>query len=101
MSRSKAALIGAALVGIAALPASAEVQQPVCGIHQDVLQWFKHAYSETPVSIGLTTNGAVIEVLKSPEGTWTIVMTQPNSVSCLMAAGEGWQEADKPKGVKL
>ena len=101
MSRSKAAVIGAVLVGLSALPASAEVQQPVCGVHQDVLEWFKRAYSETPVSIGLATNGAVIEVLKSAEGTWTIVMTQPNGVSCLMAAGEGWQEVDKPKGVKL
>ena len=102
MTRSKAIALGVVLVGLTALPAAAEeAQEPVCGVHQDVLEWFKHSYRETPVSIGLAANGTVIEVLKSAEGTWTIVMTQPNGISCLMAAGEGWQEVNTPKGVKL
>ncbi|MCR4341867.1 MAG: hypothetical protein NUW01_18480 [Gemmatimonadaceae bacterium] len=72
--------------------ARAETPQPVCGTHADVLAWMKQAYSEVPVSIGLASNGAIVEVLRSREGTWTIVMTQPNGITCLMAAGEGWQD---------
>ena len=62
MTRSKATALGVVLVGLTALPAAAEeAQELVCGVHQDVLEWFKHSYRETPVSIGLAANGAVIE----------------------------------------
>ena len=71
--------------------------EPICGIHRDVLDRLKEAYSETPDSIGLASNGAIIEVLVSDKKTWTIVMTQPNGVSCLMAVGEDWQEVPRNK----
>ena len=37
-------------------------------------------------------NGNVVEVLRSEERTWTIIMTAPNGVSCVLAIGEHWQE---------
>ena len=44
-----------------------------------------------PVSLGLSLDGRVVKVLKSPGGTWTIIMTSPNGVSCLLIAGKYWQ----------
>ncbi len=42
--------------------------------------------------MGLANNGGVIEVLSSGSGnTWTIIITMPNGVTCLLAAGEGWE----------
>jgi lipase chaperone LimK len=99
MARSLAALLGAAVLGSIALPASA--MQAVCGAHRDVLEQLKRAYSETPASMGLASNGTIIEVLVSSSGTWTIVMTQPNGIACLMAVGEGWQEVPKRTGLNL
>lgn len=99
MARSMAAGLAALLIGAIALPASAT--QAICGNHRDVLDRLKQAYSETPVSIGVASNGAIIEVLASSQGTWTIVMTQPNGVSCLMAVGEGWQEVPRRTGLQL
>lgn len=32
-----------------------------------------------------------IEVYASPDGTWTIVTTRPDGMSCLMAAGQAWE----------
>ena len=43
--------------------------------------------------LGLAKNGSVIEVLTSDDGeTWTILVSQPNGSSCLVAVGEGWEE---------
>tara|TARA_Y100000031_G_C8177535_1_gene364822 strand:+ start:176 stop:370 length:195 start_codon:yes stop_codon:yes gene_type:complete len=39
----------------------------------------------------LASSGAVLEVLASKGGTWTILVTQPNGTSCVVATGEAWQ----------
>ena len=49
-------------------------------------------YSEGPVAVGVVTNGGVLEVLTTDTGsTWTIIVTMPNGLSCMLATGEGWQ----------
>ncbi|MCH7833031.1 MAG: hypothetical protein IIC55_09200 [Proteobacteria bacterium] len=57
----------------------------------------KKSYAEAPVSMGVTMGGGVIEVYASAEGTWTLVITQPNGMSCLIAAGQDWEELPKPE----
>ncbi len=37
----------------------------------------------------------MIEVLASPSGGFTIILTQPNGLSCVMAAGENWETLPK------
>ena len=46
--------------------------------------------------MGLARNGTVIEVFTSVEGTWTIIMTQPVGISCLVASGNYWESLPKP-----
>jgi len=44
------------------------------------------------------TSRAGVYALKrmwSTEGTWTLVITQPNGVSCLIAAGQDWESLPK------
>jgi len=67
----------------------------VCGDRATIIASLKKTYSETPVSIGLASNGAVIEILASPTRTFTIILIQPNGLSCVMAAGENWQDLTK------
>ncbi len=72
-----------------ALPAQA---QSLCGNRTDVLGKLSNGYSENASAMGLASNGGVVEVLTSPKGdTWTIIITMPNGVSCLVAAGESWE----------
>lgn len=79
-------------VGLA-FPAAAQM---ACGDRSDILTRLEGKYSEAPVAMGLSNTGGVIEVLSSPEGnTWTIIMTDPNGLSCLIAAGEYWEAAKK------
>ena len=59
-------------------------------------------HSEVPVSIGLERTGLVIEVFASPTGSFTIVLTRPSGESCVMAAGESWEDLPKKlAGMKL
>ena len=67
----------------------------LCGQRNEVVASLEKNYSEIPVNIGLASNGAVIEVLASPSGSFTIILTQPNGLSCVMAAGENWENLPK------
>jgi hypothetical protein len=48
-------------------------------------------FGEGPIGHGLANTGAVAEVFISANGTWTIVTTTPNGLSCLIGSGESWQ----------
>ena len=91
MVRITGLFLGALLIGWSALPGAAEAQM-VCGERSVMVDGLLKNYAEAPVSIGLASNGAVIEVFASPDRSWTIVMTRPNGLSCVVAAGEGWED---------
>jgi len=50
-------------------------------------------YAETPVAMGLASNGGLVELFTSSDGaTWTVIVTIPGGQSCIVAAGELWQD---------
>lgn len=91
--RTTATLV--ALVVASCLIAPTALAQSACGSHKMVAENLNKTYAETPVSMGVTIGGAVIEVFASPDGTWTLVITQPNGVTCLIAAGKDWENLPK------
>jgi len=91
MVRIMIAALGVLLVGWGAVPATAQTEL-LCGERAKVVAGLEKGYEETPTSMGLASNGAVVEVLASPKGTFTIILTQPNGLSCLMAAGDNWED---------
>ena len=63
-------------------------------------------YSEAPVAGGITSTGGLVELLTTRDGsTWTIIVTTPQGVSCMVAAGQDWhtrkQPSPKPEGMAL
>ena len=46
-------------------------------------------------------NTAAFEVFASEKGTWTIMMTMANGMTCIMAAGHSWQNLPKELAGKL
>ena len=94
MVRYLTTILGALLIGWSAFSPPAQAQA-MCDERRAVLANLEKTYSEAPVSIGLASNGAVIEVLASPSGSFTIILTQPNGLSCVMAAGENWENLPK------
>jgi len=94
MTRYLTALLAVAfLVAPAASAADAQGNGGApCGKRDELLSHLSQKYSEKPVAMGLATNGSVVEVLSSKaSGTFTIVYTMPNGVTCLMAAGSNWE----------
>src|SRR5947207_8619344 len=79
-------------VAAAALAVGTAQAQQVCGPRTIVVQKLNSELGEKPEAAGLTHNGGVIEILASKDGgTWTVIMTAPNGLSCLLAAGEAWE----------
>lgn len=95
MRKTVTGLIAAAGVFAAATAATANGQM-LCGEREKVIEKLSRGYQEKPVAMGLTSSGAVIEVLSSGENgqTWTMIATRPDGVSCVMATGESWQPVE-------
>lgn len=72
--------------------------QSVCALHQTVVDKLKKTFDEQPTSTGVSTGGSMLEVFTSPTGTWTIVVTTPDGVSCLKLTGEHWEDMDRVTG---
>jgi hypothetical protein len=89
MIRLTLSLIVAALLWTAAAPQAHA--QAVCGDRAELLERLEQEFSETPQALGLSEDGALIEVMVSPSGGWTILVTYPKRPSCVVATGDGWE----------
>ncbi len=74
-------------VGIAGSAAA----QTICGKREAFLTQLGKSHEEAPVAVGLVSNGSVIEVLASKEGSWTMLVTHPSGATCVYASGEAWE----------
>jgi hypothetical protein len=81
-------LAGASLV---TTEANAEAARPVCGDRTEILKRLEQRHEETPQALGLSADGGVLEILVSPEGGWTILVTYPKRPTCVVAVGQAWQ----------
>ena len=85
-----------------ALTASAAQAQNNCAPRDVVLDHLADRFGETRQSIGLGQDGRVVEVFASTDtGTWTITVTLPNGLTCLIASGESFEtlaETPPPAG---
>jgi hypothetical protein len=80
-----------AFLGIQPMPA-ATAQDTPCAERNNVVDTLDSQYKESPRAIGLVSKEAVLEVFVSETGTWTVVVTDPQGVSCVLAAGQSWEE---------
>lgn len=94
MTRVLAYGIAALTALAAAYPAQA---QNKCGARPDLVRELAQSYEERSIGIGWDNRGGVVEVFSSSDGaTWTIVVTLPNGMSCLIAAGQHWEGPQQP-----
>ena len=85
-------VVGAVLLTVA----TAAAAQRVCSDREEVVKGLESKYQETPVAIGTTPTGGLVELLTTKDGlTWTIIVSVPmpggKVVTCLVASGEGWR----------
>ena len=63
-----------------------------CAERANILTYLATKFEETPIAMGLTSDGKVIEVLTSDEGSWTIIITMPTGITCALSFGESWSK---------
>jgi len=86
------ALAVAWLAGTAAV-----AQNQNCAQREVVLSRLNETYGESRQSIGIAGQGQVVEVFASLEtGTWTITVTLPNGMTCLVASGQAFEHLNEP-----
>ncbi len=78
-----------------ALQAQQAPMGAVCGERGKFLTHLGKNHKESPSAMGVTASGRVIEVLTSDDGTWTIIMTHPNGITCMVAAGQAWENVER------
>lgn len=53
-------------------------------------------YGERQIARGLTLGGALFEVHAGDAGSFTVLLSDPSGVSCLIVVGEAWQLVPPP-----
>ena len=75
-----------------------------CADRAKVVARLAEGYGESRQAIGLGANNQVVETFANLEsGTWTVTVTLPNGMTCLVASGKAFElveEALAPVGEK-
>ena len=88
-----AALTTAAVLYLATSTQVAAQSQRNCGSRDVVVGQLAERYGETRQSVGIGSNNAMVEVFASDaSGSWTILVTMPSVVACLVASGEAFEQ---------
>lgn len=81
---------GAALAtGLVALPSIAVAN---CGTHDDIVRVLAKKYSEAPRAVATVNDSRLVEIYVSEKGSWTILVTKAGGKSCIIAAGQDWED---------
>lgn len=80
--------------GLALTTPSAEAtERPVCAERTAVVKRLEERYGERLQSLGMHRNKDVLEVYASDTGSWSILVTRSDGMTCLIAAGQSWETA--------
>jgi hypothetical protein len=71
----------------------------MCGEREQVVSELRSQFKEKPMAVGQVDNNAVVEILVSETGSWTILATGTDGTSCIVSAGEGFQSTTLVRGV--
>lgn len=79
--------------------ASEAAAQANCAPREGVVDKLAVKYGEAFAGGGLQSAEVIFEVwMNHDKGTWTILMTRANGLSCIMASGTNWRDGVKVPG---
>ncbi len=62
-----------------------------CLPHAEIAAKLLSDFKEKKLGHGISGDGNLVEVFIAPAGTFTVLKTSPQGVSCIVDFGEGWQ----------
>jgi len=80
--------VTAAMLTLAVVPAEAQL---FCGKRKEMVARLDETFRERRIGYGLAGSTMIVEVFVSARGTWTMLMTDIEGRSCIVAAGDGWE----------
>jgi hypothetical protein len=80
-------LTAASLFGLAGEAAAMQ-----CAKHDSMAKALTGKFKEARRAMGLVNSTGVMELYMSPQGTWTVVVTDTKGIACIAASGEEWQD---------
>jgi hypothetical protein len=84
------------LVAPALLPLRAEAG-PQCAPHDTVARQLADQFGEARRALGLAQDSTMMELFAAEgTGTWTLTVTLPNGLTCLVAAGSDFRILAEP-----
>lgn len=73
-------------------PAAGQQLPPGCMPQDDVREAFWQKYNERPVARGVLDNGWLFEVFANTDGDFSVFVTSPVNISCIVASGGDLEE---------
>lgn len=73
--------------------------QPICGQRAEIVQSLADQFHERPQAVGVVDKEAVMELFVSESGSWTMLATGTDGISCLVSSGEAWETKSAVIGV--
>ena len=83
-----AVLAAASLFGSAGVASAATA----CGSHDALTKSLSTKFKEARRVMGVVNGRAVMEIFMSPQGSWTVLVTDTTGTACVIATGHDWQE---------
>ena len=68
-----------------------------CGPRADIIKMLSDKYREAPRAMAIAGQTSLVEVFTSKAGSWTILVTQPRGASCIIGAGQSWEDIPEEK----
>jgi hypothetical protein len=62
-----------------------------CADSKGILKQLTEIYHEQSIGGGLTNSGDEVRLFKSDKDTFTVILSKPNGLSCIIASGGDWQ----------
>lgn len=92
-----AILIGLTALTMTAAGAANAAPPSACAPRAEVVKSLDGMFKEVPAARAIVADGALMEVFISEEGTWTMLLTSPQQMSCLVGSGDGWEDLPRSK----
>ncbi len=83
--------MAALALGLLVHTAAAVRAQPVCMPHDELTERLYATFAEAPAANAIANNGALVELFATRDrSSWTLAMTRPGGISCVLVAGQEW-----------
>ncbi|HET6160506.1 MAG TPA: hypothetical protein VFE34_19330 [Dongiaceae bacterium] len=76
-------------------PAEQGSAQRTCMPHDGADDQLRKQFGEKVLGHGVSGDGTLVEIFQSSSGTFTVIKTTPEGMSCVVDFGEGWQTVNQ------